>query len=61
MSRGSKVITQMDRNTNRQTHRQMDRQTNTHTHTYDGKHYLPAYAGGNKLGCYFVNYCVYFM
>ena len=40
MLSGSKVIAWTDRNTDRQTHTQTDR--------HDQKHYLPAYAGGNK-------------
>ena len=45
MSSSSKVIAWTGRNTDRQT----DTETDTQTHRDDRKHYLPAYAGGNKL------------
>ena len=46
MSSGTKVIVWTDVHTDRQTH------THTHTERHDRKHYLPAYAGGNKLIIY---------
>ena len=48
MLRGSKVIAWTDRHTDTQTDRHIDRQTDRHTDRHDRKHYLPAYAGGNK-------------